>query len=188
MQNIPDVPFLGEIRLYGGPKQLIPQGWALCDGSLLQVSDNRLLAQLLGATFGGDGTTTFGLPDLRGRAPVHADTDQGYPLGSAGGAEEVALTAQQFPSHSHTLTASTTVGMYNTPAGGLAAQTQAFQPYAEGEPGAALNQASLGSSEWQGQPYGSNSPSPHSNMQPYLGLNYIISLNGVYPDPNEEAP
>jgi microcystin-dependent protein len=148
-------PYFGEIRMYCGARAQIPRDWALCDGSLLQVSDYPELAELLGATYGGDGKETFALPDLRGRTPIQADADQGYPLGTAGGVEDVTLTAQQFPSHNHTFTATTTVGMYNTPLDSIPAQVQGIQPYGEGNPSAALHQDSLGPSEWQGEPYGS---------------------------------
>jgi microcystin-dependent protein len=185
------LPICGEIRIFCGTTGLLPDDWALCDGSLLQSNDYPELAELLGTTYGGDGTTTFGLPDLRGRVPIQADADQGYPLGAAGGAEQVALTAQQLPSHNHTFTATTVVGNYNIPDGCIPAQVQAYTPYIEGEPNGTenLNSASIGPSVWahgqpnQGQPYGSNTPFPHSNMQPYQCINFIIALKGLFPSP-----
>jgi microcystin-dependent protein len=162
-------PFIGEIRMFGG--NFAPVGWAYCDGQTLSISDNDALFSLIGTTYGGDGESTFGLPDLRGRIPIHQTS--GYAMGQAAGAEEVTLNVQQLASHNHNLVAAQTPGNQSAPAGSLLAETPGgVKPYVEGPASVAMSgQAitALGGSQ------------PHSNFQPYLCVNFIIALEGIYP-------
>ncbi len=165
-------PFLGEIRLV--PFTFAPTGWAFCAGQLLPINQNQALFALLGTNYGGDGHTTFALPDLRGRVPVGAGqgaTGSSYQLGSTGGQEAVKLTAAQLPAHSHPVRANSGSSTTKDPAaafpafGGAYAATQ----------NAKMNTAMLGRTG------GGN---PHDNRQPYLSLNYIIALLGIFPSQN----
>jgi microcystin-dependent protein len=151
-----------------------PAGWAFCDGQPLPISENDALFTLIGTTYGGDGQETFNLPDLESRAPVHAGS--GYTLGEHGGAEEVTLTAQQIPTHTHSLMATKNLATSGTPSGNTLATTQAstITLYGTDQPTTAMNPASVA-------PTGGSQP--HSNLQPYLAVNFIISLFGVYPTP-----
>jgi microcystin-dependent protein len=167
-------PFVGEIRMFGG--SFAPAGWAFCAGQLLPISENDTLFVLIGTTYGGDGQETFGLPDLRGRVPVHAGTGGGgtFTLGETGGTESVTLTTQQLPTHNH-LVASTAPGASGTPdpttiiadqAPASGAPVSAYLPFA------AANQVALRNTI-VGQTGGSQ---PHDNMPPYLVLCYIMKL------------
>lgn len=163
--------FVGEVRLVGF--NFAPQGWNLCNGQLLSIAENSTLYSLVGTTYGGDGQTTFGLPNLQGRVPIHQGSfgGQSYVMGQAAGAETVTLTAGSYPSHSHVFSASAnTAGSGTAPANNAAGAGQKI--YESGTPEAAMNGSMIGSS---GQGL------PHENMQPYLALNWIISLYGVYP-------
>lgn len=168
-------PFVGEVRMFAG--NFAPRGWAFCDGQLLAVSQNDALFSLLGTIYGGDGRTTFGLPDMRGRVPLHAGSGPGLSprrLGAKGGAENVTLTVNQLPSHSHSWQASTAAASNRTPSGnGLASPTGDL--YA-----AASNLTNLKTSTISNIG-GSRS---HSNLQPFLCINYIIALFGIYPSRN----
>jgi microcystin-dependent protein len=183
------VPYVGEIILVGF--DFAPVGWALCDGSLLPISENETLFQLIGTTYGGDGQTTFALPDLRGRIPIGSGQGPGLQnriLGETGGTEAVALTVQQIPSHSHAvdtsgLTASLRCkagpGNQRSPVGNVHAieAAGATMPYSSAEPNATMSGVPVdisGMSEAGGI-------DSHDNMQPYLTLNYCISLFGVFP-------
>ena len=153
-----------------------PVGWALCDGSLLSISQNEVLFNLIGTTYGGDGQSTFGLPDLRGRTPVGTGPLAGgstYVIGQKGGAENVTLSLQQYPSHIHPLAATSNNGNSNNPGGNLLAAGQAIYSSNTPEPVFALNKAAVTLSPGSGQ--------PHSNLQPFLTCNWIISLYGIYP-------
>ena len=167
-------PFVGEIRMFGG--NFAPAGWAFCDGTQLPISENDILFQLIGTTYGGDGEQTFNLPDLRGRLPLHQGTSPGtgttYTLGEQAGAESVTLTVQQIPQHNHALMATTAIGTQVNPGGNLLANSQGPQPYIQENPDNSLNAQTLA-------PVGGNQP--HENMQPFLGINFIISLFGLYP-------
>lgn len=167
-------PYVGEIRMFGG--NYAPLGWALCQGQLMSISENETLFNLIGTTYGGDGQNTFALPDLRSRVPIHMGAGPGLSpnvIGERAGVETVILTAQQMPTHSHTPMANT-VGSATAPTNGVWANSPAiqFQPAPTG--GVTMNVGALGVS-------GGNQP--HENMVPYLALNFIISLFGIYPTP-----
>jgi microcystin-dependent protein len=165
--------FLGDIIMFGG--NFAPRGWAFCDGSLLQIANNDALFSLIGTTYGGDGQTTFALPDLRSRVPVHMGQGPGlsnYPLGQAGGAEQITLSPQQLANHTHAFLATTAVGTQGNPGGNLLANSQGPQPYIQADPDNNLNQNML-------SPFGGSQP--HSNLQPYQAINFVICLEGVYP-------
>lgn len=168
-------PFIGQIILFAG--NFAPRGWALCDGQLLPISQNQALFSILGTTYGGDGRTTFGLPDLRGRVPVHQGHGPGlsdYHLGQKGGIETVTLTAAQMPPHAHSLHANENPGDSPDPAGAAISDSKGrdrdFQK--SGEVNVTMSASSIGST-------GGNQP--HENRQPYLAVNYIIALQGIYP-------
>ncbi len=167
-------PYIGEIRLFAG--NFAPLGWAFCDGSLLSISDNDTLFNLIGTTYGGDGQSTFALPDLRGRVPVHAGTNAGstYVLGEAGGSETVTLSAAQVPQHAHALLGSAASASTTSPAGAVPATLAEVTTLAYGTdaPLTTLAPQTVGVA-------GGNQP--HDNVQPYLCINYIISLFGIYP-------
>jgi microcystin-dependent protein len=164
-------PYIGEIRSVGF--NFAPVGWAFCDGSLLAIADYEALFDLLGTTYGGDGRTTFALPDLRGRVPLHQGSAGGnsYSIGMAEGAEMVALTEAQMPTHTHTIRAFSTSGNSTTPSGTYIAAS------AEEEFAGSAN-ATLASSVVQSAVGGSQA---HENRVPYLCINFIISLFGVFP-------
>lgn len=164
-------PYIGEIRMFGG--NFAPVGWAFCNGALLPISGNEALFNLIGTTYGGDGQSTFALPDLRGRIPMHQTS--GFTLGQSSGTETVTLTTAQIPAHSHTMVASSAAATQTTPAGNLLAQTSNGQLYLADAPNVGLNPQMLGIT-------GSNQP--HDNMGPYLCVNFIIALEGIFPTQN----
>lgn len=158
-----------------------PRSWALCDGQLLAVSQNDALFSLLGTIYGGDGRTTFGLPDLRGRLPMHTGTGPGLSprnMGQKLGSERVSVSASQVPSHNHDMRASTTPGTQNIPAGGLLASSPGVRIYRPEPPLAGNNLASAAIGPSAG---GSQS---HNNLMPFLCVNFIIALFGIYPSRN----
>lgn len=162
-------PYIGEIRLVGFT--FAPQGWAFCDGSTLSIAENDTLFSLLGTTYGGDGVSTFQLPNLTGRIPVHAGTGQSpYVQGQTGGATTVTLNANQMPAHQHSVASQNGGGNSQTPAGNYFASTS---PAVYATP---ATYVAMGSTVGA-----AGSSQPHDNMQPYLVMNYIISLFGVYP-------
>lgn len=163
-------PYIGELRLFAG--NFPPSGWMLCDGALLPISQYDTLYALIGTTYGGNGHTTFALPDLRGRVPIHQGNT--YVIGETGGVEQVTLTTQQLPSHSHALLANPGTGTVNSPAAAMpAAGPQGL--YSEGTGDALLASSAV-------TPVGGSQP--HENRQPYVALNYIISLFGIWPSPS----
>jgi len=171
-------PFLGEIRLVGFT--FAPQGWALCDGQLLSIAQNTALFSLLGTTYGGNGQTTFALPDLRGRVPIHPGQGPGlsnYVLGEQSGSENVTLNTSQLPGHNHPLASSNQQGSSSDPSGYFPAVlndpagTIAVNGYLASS-NSTLNPAAIGVT-------GGNQP--HSNIQPFLCVNFIICLQGIYP-------
>jgi microcystin-dependent protein len=170
-------PFIAEIRIFAG--NFAPRGWAFCDGQLLPIANNTALFSLIGTTYGGDGRTTTALPDLQGRAPMHPGHGPGLTarrLGEKLGTETVTLTEAQIPSHSHTARAASAAGVSNqgpnnTTSMARAAQGQAYQS------NTAANLVDL-AGETLSTSGGSQS---HTNVQPYLTLNFIIALVGLYP-------
>jgi microcystin-dependent protein len=167
-------PFVGEIRMFAG--NFAPRGWAFCDGQLLGVSQNDALFSLLGTIYGGDGRTTFALPDMRGRLPVHAGSGPGLSMrriGSRGGMEQVTLTVNEMPNHTHTMQASTAAAAETRAAGNVTGGNLATDLYFDNPPGA----AALGSDAIT-HVGGSRS---HTNLMPYLCVHFIIALFGVYP-------
>ena len=160
-------PFIGEIRMFAG--NFAPQGWSFCDGSLIPISENDALFNLIGTTYGGDGQSTFALPDLRSRVPVHAGP--GFILGQTGGEETVTLTVQQIPAHIHVPRARSTAGNQASPAGGVWAASSLNQ-YTANTPSSSMDAAALGSA---------GGSQPHDNMVPFLVVNFILSLFGVFP-------
>jgi len=164
-------PYVGEIRMFAG--NFAPAGWMFCDGQLLPISENETLFQLIGTTYGGDGQSTFALPDLRGRIPLHQGS--GTILAETGGAEEVTLTVNQLPTHPHAMTAVGGVtGNQISPAGALPAQSFNVTPYINDAPTGNFNANAVA-------PVGGSQP--HTNFQPYLCINFIISLFGMFPSP-----
>jgi microcystin-dependent protein len=162
-------PYVGEIRMFGG--NFAPAGWMFCEGQLLPISENETLFNLIGTTYGGDGQSTFALPDLRGRIPVHFGS--GFTLAETGGAETVTLTVQQIPAHSHPYLASTNIANQINGAGNVVAQlTGGAQLYFAAPPGSALSPNAIGST---------GGSQPHNNFQPYLCVDFIISLFGIFP-------
>ena len=172
--------YLGEIKLFAGGYNSVLQdnGWAVCNGALLSISQNDALFNLLGTTFGGDGVQTFALPDLRGRIPIGAGQGPGLSnriLGQLGGEEAVTLTTNQIPAHNHALHVSSQIGTTKNPAGNyIAANLEGIPQFASG---ASENMSASGMSN-------AGSSLPHQNMPPYLAINYIISLYGVFPSQN----
>ncbi len=161
-------PFIGEIRMFGG--NFAPVGWAFCDGSLIAISENETLFQLIGTSFGGDGQSTFGLPDLRGRAVVHQGP--GFAFSQAAGSESVTLGIPQIPAHSHNFFASADGADQITGNNGVVATPPSLAPYFASAPDSALNPGSI-------VPTGGSQP--HENMQPFLTISFIISLYGIFP-------
>ena len=166
-------PYVGEIRMFAG--NFAPAGWAFCDGQLMPISENETLFQLIGTTYGGDGQSTFAMPDLRGRVPLHFGN--GLSLAETGGVESVTLTTSQIPVHNHALLATLNQGAQNPPAQQLLAQspTQNAFPYGTDVPSTTLNVGTIS------QTGGSQ---PHENTQPFLCINFIISLFGIFPSPS----
>jgi len=168
-------PFVGEIRMFSG--NFAPRSWAFCDGQLMAISQNDALFSLLGTIYGGDGTTTFGLPDLRGRVPLGEGTGSGLSprrLGSKSGAEKITLTRAQVPSHTHSLQADLDAAKASTPTGRVLGNVAPYEMYEDFRsldiiP---LNEDCIGTA---------GGGQPHANMMPSLCVNFIIALFGVYP-------
>jgi microcystin-dependent protein len=164
-------PYVGEIRMFAG--NFAPAGWMFCDGQALPISENETLFQLIGTTYGGDGESTFALPDLRGRLPIHQGN--GFILGETGGAEEVTLTIDQIAAHTHPMQASTNPGVASNAQGNTLSSSPSVLMFIEGQaPDTGLSAAVVG-------PVGGSQP--HSNFQPYLCVDFIISLFGIFPSP-----
>jgi len=166
-------PWVGEIAMVGF--NFAPTGWALCDGQLLAISQNTALFSLLGTTYGGNGTTTFALPDLRGRAPIHQGQGPGlspYVIGQVGGTETTTLTVGQMPAHSHAAMADSGNGTSDTPTGLLVARNAGGVPQYGSNAVASLAPGAIAST---------GSSPPHQNLQPYLTINFIIALQGIFP-------
>jgi microcystin-dependent protein len=163
-------PYVGEIRIFAG--NFAPAGWMFCEGQLLPISENETLFNLIGTTYGGDGQSTFGLPDLRGRLPIHQGN--GFTLAETGGAEQVTISINTMPSHTHPLVGSNDTATGNAPSNNVLAATTGATILAYGNlnpisPIASQSISSVGGSQ------------PHDNFQPYLCLDFIISMFGVFP-------
>lgn len=169
-------PFVGEIKMFAG--NFAPRGWALCDGQLLAISQNDTLFSLFGTIYGGDGRTSFGLPDMRGRIPIHAGTGPGLsprPLGSKAGAESVTLTVTQLPAHSHSPQAISGSGSLASPENALWSDaSQAHYTTDHNVDGTMHDAAVLHTGGSQG----------HNNIMPFVALNFIVALFGIYPSRN----
>jgi len=165
-------PYVGEIRMFAG--NFAPAGWLFCDGAIMSISENETLFQLIGTTYGGDGQSTFALPDLRGRVPLHQGG--GFVLAETGGVEAITLTVNQIPAHGHPLLASADLGSSPDPVGAVLAQsrTAGVDLYVEDNPNVSLAANAVGSV---------GGSQPHENHQPYLGINFIISQFGLFPTP-----
>ena len=177
-------PFIGEIKMFAGNFAI--QGWAFCDGSLQAISQNDALFTLLGTTYGGDGQTTFALPDLRGRVPIHHGTEPTggtSTIGQLYGAETVTLTVSQIPQHTHQIFASANPASTSDPTGAVTAAGANAQPPNPAvslyRNKGAVNLAQMGSTTTN---FGNSQA--HENMQPYTCINYIISLFGIFPSQN----
>ena len=163
-------PYVGEIRMFAG--NFAPAGWMFCEGQLLPISENETLFQLIGTTYGGDGQSTFALPDLRGRIPVHMGS--GVTLAETGGAEEITLTVSQIPAHSHPMLASSAPGTQNAPSNAVTAASPSVELYVGDVPDSNLAATAVGLT---------GGSQPHTNFQPYLCVNFILSLFGLFPSP-----
>jgi Microcystin-dependent protein len=171
-------PYVGEIRMFAG--NFAPAGWEFCDGRLISIAENETLFQAIGTTYGGDGQYTFALPDLRGRLPIHQGQGPGlaenYMIGQAGGVENVTLTAAQMPRHTHVVRARYEQGDTSNPSwAALALSTLAAYTSTPGGPDDRMAPESVGVA---------GSSQPHNNMMPYLCVNFIISMYGIFPSPN----
>jgi microcystin-dependent protein len=165
-------PYVGEIRMFAG--NFAPAGWMFCEGQLLPISEYETLFQLIGTTYGGDGQSTFALPDLRGRSPVHMGN--GFILAETGGAEEITLTVNQIPAHSHPFLATSALGSAPSPLNNVVAQTRVANVdlYLEDTPTVNMSAAAISAV---------GGSQPHTNFQPYLCVNFILSLFGIFPSP-----
>ena len=161
-------PYVGEIRIFAG--NFNPNGWMFCDGALLPISEYETLFNLIGTTYGGDGQSTFALPDLRGRVPIHVGS--GFIQAESGGVETVTLNTQQIPSHTHAFLASTSVANDPNPQSNVMGEPSLFSTFIAANPTSPMAPQFIG-------PVGGSQP--HNNLQPFLCLNFIISLFGVFP-------
>lgn len=159
--------YVGEIRMFSG--NYTPQGWAMCNGQILNIAENEVLYTLIGTTYGGDGKTTFGLPDLRGRLPIH--TGNGYALGSFGGTETVTLSTAQLPSHTHPVSVSNSPGTSDSPSNAYWASST-INRYANTASNGIMDPGTI-------SPVGGSGE--HDNIMPYAVLTFIIALVGIYP-------
>lgn len=162
-------PFLGEIRLFAN--NYAPRGWMFCEGQILQINQNQALYSLLGAVYGGNGVTTFALPDYRGRVPIHVSSN--IPLGTAQGEAAHTLTINEMPQHTHQVSASSNIGTTEDPTGNSWAVADSLYD----APGTmvAMSSNAIGTA---------GGSQPHENMQPYLVLNYAIAIQGIFPSRN----
>ncbi len=163
-------PYVGEIRIFAG--NFAPAGWMFCEGQLLPISEYETLFNLIGTTYGGDGQSTFALPDMRGRLPVHQGN--GFTLAQTGGVEQVTLTTQQIPAHTHPFLATNNPADSPSPQGNMLGVSSNTNVFFNDTPNVSMSTAmllSVGGSQ------------PHDNFQPYLCVDYIISLFGIFPSP-----
>ena len=164
-------PYVCEIRMFAG--NFAPAGWMFCSGQLLPISENETLFNLIGTTYGGDGQSTFALPNLQSRVPIHQGN--GFILAETGGAEDITLTVNQIPAHSHPLLGSTAAATSQTPSNLVLANTQAQTYYNAPDSPTNMSPLSIGAT---------GGSQPHTNIQPYLTINFIISLFGIFPSPS----
>ena len=165
--------YVGEIRMFAGNFE--PNGWYFCDGRTLPISENEVLFQLIGTTYGGDGEETFNLPDLQSRVPIHMGTGPDgttYQIGEMAGVESVTLTTQQIPIHNHVAIGAAVTGDQTSLNNAVPANSVTITPYFPAAPDGSFNAAAIG-------PTGGSQP--HENLQPYLCINFIISVFGVFP-------
>ena len=168
-------PYVGEIRMFAG--NFPPVGWMFCDGAQLPISENETLFQLIGTTYGGDGESTFNLPNLQSRIPMHFGAGPDgvtYQLAEMAGVEEVTLTIQQIPVHTHAMLGSTDTATASVPTDSVIGKSTAVDAFINAQPTSTLSPQAV-------QPVGGSQP--HDNMQPFLCINYIISLFGLFPSP-----
>ena len=168
-------PYIGEIRMFAG--NFAPAGWMFCDGQTLPISENDALFNLIGTTYGGDGQETFALPNLQSRIPIHQGTGPdgtNYQLAEMFGTEQETLTVQQIPNHNHNFIATTATGSLSDPTSNLLSDSPNIKLYTAQVPAQALNANSV-------TPAGGSQP--HDNIQPFLCINFIISLFGIFPSP-----
>jgi len=163
-------PYVGEIRMFAG--NFAPAGWMFCEGQLLPISENETLFNLIGTTYGGDGQSTFALPDLRGRLPLHQGN--GFTLAETGGAEEITLTVSQIPAHSHAYLGTSSNSNDANALNNVVSQPSSGFPYINAAPPLAMAPGSVSST---------GGSQPHTNFQPYLCVDFIISLFGLFPSP-----
>lgn len=168
--------FLGEIRMFAG--NFAPYGWALCNGQILAISQNAALFALIGTYYGGDGVSTFQLPNLQSRVPLHQGQGVGlslYTVGQAGGAETVVLTTAQMPAHNHAVASNNGPGTSTHPAVNFLASTSSDRPYGTASDGSTLAPTAVSIN---------GSSQPHTNLQPFLTVTFIIALQGIFPSRN----
>jgi len=166
-------PYVGEIRMFAG--NFAPNGWMFCEGQPLPISENDVLFQLIGTTYGGDGQETFNLPNLASRVPIHMGTGKSgttYQIGEQGGVEQVTLSVQQIPNHTHPMLASTSAGTQNDPGNNVTAASPSILLYTGDVTDTDMSANAV-------TPVGGSQP--HENTQPFLCINFIISLFGVFP-------
>ncbi len=163
-------PFLGEVKMISW--NFAPKGWAFCNGQFLPINQNQALFSILGTTYGGNGQTTFALPDLRGHTSIH--TGNGHTLGERGGESAHTLSIQELPTHNHLAQGSNASGILLSPADNTWAVTTQ-NPYASTNPNSAMDPATIGNV---------GGSQAHNNMQPYLVINFIIALQGIFPSRN----
>lgn len=164
-------PYVGEIRMFAG--NFAPAGWEFCSGQLLPISENEVLFQLIGTTYGGDGQSTFALPNLQSRVPMHKG--QSSQIGESGGVEQVTITTNQLPAHNHGMLAFDAIANTSNPGGNLIGKSTKVDMFFDVNPTQVMNPASI-------SPIGGSQP--HDNMMPYMGINFIISLFGIFPTQN----
>ena len=168
-------PFIGEIRIF--PYNFAVRGWAECNGQLLSIADNNALFALIGTIYGGDGESTFALPDLRGREAIHQGLTEGptYTIGESGGVEAVTLTVDELPAHTHRATGTTQIGDQRGPIDNIWAAATTLNRYGAGPEDLIFSTQAIGFA---------GGSQPHDNMPPYLALNFQIALEGVFPSQN----